>query len=440
MNSALANPPVVKPKAISCPNCGGPVELRGFANTLSVVCPSCHSILDTSTPAVRILQQVQIAERIQPTIPLGSRGTFENTPYEAIGYQIRDTLGDEGDGWSEYVLFNPYKGFRYLAEYKGHWSYIRAQTAFAQPATKIGTRRQMALLGRVYKAFDSATAVTSYVLGEFPWRVKVGERVRVEDYIAPPHVLSGEITSNEAVWSVGEYYTGAQIWQAFKLPGAAPAASGIYLNQPSPYTGRVGSAWNLCLLFLVALAAMAFFFAVRAQDKQVFDHSYSFVPGSTGEASFVTDYFDVTGKTSNVQVKIDTDLDNSWIYLNLALINADTGQAFDFGREVSYYHGVDSDGSWSEGSTHSSVKVPGVPPGRYYLRVEPENDGTNSSRLPIRYDLELRRDVPTWSWYWIAAVLILIPPIFTTVRSASFETARWRESDFVPGHAALEDD
>ena len=69
---------------------------------------------------------------------------------------------------------------------------------------------------------------------------------------------------------------------------------------------------------------MAFFFAVRAQDKQVFDHSYSFVPGSTGEASFVTDYFDVPGKTSNVQVRIDTDLDNSWIYLNLALINADT--------------------------------------------------------------------------------------------------------------------
>ncbi len=24
--------------------------------------------------------------------------------------------------WHEYVLFNPYKGFRYLTEYDGHWN------------------------------------------------------------------------------------------------------------------------------------------------------------------------------------------------------------------------------------------------------------------------------------------------------------------------------
>jgi hypothetical protein len=50
------------------------------------------------------------------------------------------------------------------------------------------------------------------------------------------------------------------------------------------------------------------------------------------------------------------------------LINDQTGQTFDFGREVSYYH--DSDGS--EGSRNNSVIVPSVPSGQYYLRVEPE--------------------------------------------------------------------
>ena len=28
--------------------------------------------------------------------------------------------------------------------------------------------------------------------------------------------------------------------------------------------------------------------------------------------------------------------------------------------------------------------------------------------------------------------LLLIPPIFNTIRAASFETARWRESDYAP--------
>ena len=26
--------------------------------------------------------------------------------------------------WYEYLLYNPYNGFRYLTEYQGHWSFI----------------------------------------------------------------------------------------------------------------------------------------------------------------------------------------------------------------------------------------------------------------------------------------------------------------------------
>ena len=53
--------------------------------------------------------------------------------------------------------------------------------------------------------------------------------------------------------------------------------------------------------------------------------------------------FELTGRTSNVEISIRTDLNNNWAYFNFALINEGTGQDFDFGREVSYYR--DSDGS-----------------------------------------------------------------------------------------------
>ena len=36
---------------------------------------------------------------------------------------------------------------------------------------------------------------------------------------------------------------------------------------------------------------------------------------------------------------INTNLINNWAYFNLTLINETTGDAFDFGREVSYYAG-----------------------------------------------------------------------------------------------------
>ena len=94
-------------------------------------------------------------------------------------------------------------------------------------------------------------------------------------------------------------------------------------------------------------------------------------------------------------------MDNNWIYLNYALINEDTGQAYDFGREVSYYHGRDSDGSWTEGSTINHVTVPSVPPGNYYLRIEPESDPNHGV---IYYTVKVKRDVPQASFFGLAAL------------------------------------
>jgi hypothetical protein len=61
------------------------------------------------------------------------------------------------------------------------------------------------------------------------------------------------------------------------------------------------------------------------------------------------------------------------------------------------------------------------------MRVEPELDPAN---LLMRYDLTLLRDVPNYAFYWLAAGLLLIPPVINSWRSASFEAARWRESDY----------
>ena len=165
---------------------------------------------------------------------------------------------------------------------------------------------------------------------------------------------------------------------------------------------------------------------MSSANREVFQNTYLFTPAMKTDAAFVTPTFELTGRTSNVEISVRTDLNNNWAYFNFALINEDTGQDFDFGREVSYYR--DSDGS--EGSPHDSVIVPRVPSGKYYLRVEPEME----SRIlqSMSYELTIHRDVPTHAFFWIAGLLLLIPPIFITVRAARFESARWRESDYAP--------
>src|SRR5215467_4308155 len=114
------------------------------------------------------------------------------------------------------------------------------------------------------------------------------------------------------------------------------------------------------------------------------------------------------------------------MYVGYALINEETGQTFDFGREVSYYHGYEDGESWTEGSRADAVTVPRVPAGRYFLRIEPEGDRTSK---PVQYRVAIIRDVPTSIWFLVALGLLAVPPILATWRSMAFETRRWQESD-----------
>ena len=58
-------------------------------------------------------------------LPLGARGTLRGVPWELIGFQTRGVTADgETFEWEEYLLFNPYKGYRYLTNYRGHWNLV----------------------------------------------------------------------------------------------------------------------------------------------------------------------------------------------------------------------------------------------------------------------------------------------------------------------------
>ena len=429
MSTSGPNPPgPPQAKSLNCPGCGAAITLRSMNNAVTVVCEHCHSILDARDPRLTILQKFKAAtDEDAPLIPLGTRGNIRGTAYEAIGFQRR-TIHVDGIpySWHEYVLFNPYKGFRYLTEYNGHWndtSILRTLPTvnnLANPPT-------VTYLGQVYKHFQTAKAGTSFVLGEFPWQVRVGESADVSDYVSPPRVISSERTGKEITWSMGEYISGADVWKAFKLSDNPPPSIGVYENQPSPLSADTTSIWFAFAGFLTLLILMFIAFDATARNEQIFQGDYTFDPRARTEASFVTDVFELKGRTSNLELRTDANVNNSWIYLNYALINQDTGQAYDFGREVSYYHGYDSDGFWSEGKSNDNVVIPSVPPGNYYFRVEPEAD---AARGVISYTITAKRDVPQASFFGIAFLAMLVPAGFLTWRSLNFEHLRWAESDY----------
>src|SRR5262249_14935886 len=174
-DAASARPPVAV-RSINCPSCGAVVAVRTFGHVVNVVCQSCGTLLDARDEGVSIIQKYDAAMRFEPGIPLGSRGTLQGTKYEVVGFQVRQVVVDgEAYRWREYLLFNPYRAFHYLTEYDGHWNLVAPVYSVPRGERIPAGAAPRIYHGQTYRHFQTATATTLFVLGEFPWQVRAGE-------------------------------------------------------------------------------------------------------------------------------------------------------------------------------------------------------------------------------------------------------------------------
>src|SRR5919112_5874241 len=197
---------------LSCPNCGGPLELRAPDRTERVGCPNCGSLLDASAGRLRYLKTLE-RKGWSKSIPLGGTAEFEGRQFTAIGFMVR-SVEFEGTRyfWQEYLLYEPAVGFRWLVESDAHWSFVKS----VPPGEVVENGSRAVHGGKSFKMFQDAVARVEYVEGEFYWRVEAGEQARATDYVNAPLMLSkevpvvsgrrrGALTAEEVNWSLGTY-------------------------------------------------------------------------------------------------------------------------------------------------------------------------------------------------------------------------------------------
>lgn len=419
--------PEVRAETFACPKCGGTVEVRQRGTSVNVVCRYCSSVLDASAPRATVLQTFQARLKREPKIPLGARGRLHGAEWTVLGFQLR-TIRVEGVdyAWDEYLLHNPARGFRYLTEYRGHWN--DAVVVRGSPAVTRGGHPRAQFRGQSFKHFQTATAETTFVLGEFPWEVRVGDRALVQDYVRPPLMLSmEEVTSPpETTWTLSEYVPASRIEEAFGLEKKLPRAVGVYANQPSQH-GHVAAQMGKAFAALLALLLVFWTFRASGTRPPVAFSDFAYDPGLPEDArGAMLGPFTLGGRTSNVSVRLSTSVDNQWAYFNFALVEETTGKVLTFGREVSFYSGVEDGERWTEGDRDKTARVGSVPPGRYRLFIEPEGPSQ------LRYTVSVRRDVPAHAYFFVALLLVSLPPLVSLAVHGSFEGRRWAESDYAP--------
>jgi hypothetical protein len=426
--------PTISSQRLACPSCGGSLELRAPDAALRVVCPYCNSMLDVGRGGALALL-AKLKDKAAPTIRLGSAGRFVEGELTVIGYLQRSAQSD--GAWypfEEYLLFSPALGFRWLVCSDGHWSYVQPVNPGAIQGDGQGATYQEVR----FKRFMSAQLRVDRVLGEFYWRVAVGEITTGHDYVAPPAMLSCESSGEEINWSLGTYLTPAQV-RAAVGEVALPAATGVAPNQPWPHTG-VGKYYGL---MLAALAITGIVMAATTTTRNVAAFHFDVPRGKppplpedpaagatappSGDAGhvFFTDPFELRGG-ENLEISLGAPLSNNWMYVVADVVDEAKGTFVTFDANLDYYHGYDEGESWSEGSPSKLQTMGPLPAGTYVMRLEAQH---GEAVVPVTLTAKIRQNVFQSGLWGLAFLVMLVPGLLFWLSARRFERRRSENSD-----------
>ncbi len=432
--------------ALSCPNCAGPLELRAPDKTERVTCPNCNSLLDVNQGQLSFLKALKVPS-FHPLIPLGSIGDVPEGKMTVIGAMQRSvTIAGVQYFWSEYLLYHPQIGFRWLVHSDDHWNYVRA----VPPGEIMESAKFANYQGRNYRIFQDAQAEVECVIGEFYWKVEAGEKVQGVDYVSPPYMLSKEVSkvyisdpdnpskkrraTGEINWSLGTYIEVPKIEKAFNVRGL-PRPGNIAPNQPYKHWW-IYKYWIVLLLVLLLAGFLAFI--TSGSSKEVFTQTVNFqpLPNEDGTQVFFSQPFELAGRR-NIRIVGESPVQNTWVYLEGDLINDETGVVQSFPIDISYYQGVEDGESWTEGAQTDSAYTSAMPGGRYILRLEGQWEKWQS---PATVNIRVEQNVTHGINFLIALIVLSIVPVLMAIYHIGFERRRWSESMFGGGDDSSDDD
>ena len=217
----------------------------------------------------QILQQFDEKMRVQAAHPArlarqmgrhavgGHRLPVANHHVEGVAYS-----------WHEYLLFNPYHGFRYLTLYNGHWSDVRPCTG-SRVHDRRGPKRRVVYAVRSTSTFS--TPRPNHVrdgrvsLGGASGRGNTGGRLRRRpaDALVRADRRRDQLVARD-VRRRQRHLAGVSICRARRR-----RSQGVYANQPSPYLGKVRGAWRHVSSAVRRLGRAAGVLRLLASNKQV---------------------------------------------------------------------------------------------------------------------------------------------------------------------------
>jgi hypothetical protein len=225
-SGAPVEPATASVTALACPNCGGNLPIVAPGTTERVVCRYCGMTSDLNQGALVALKPAP-KPPMSPAVPLGAEGTLRGMRVICIGFVTRSC---NVDGvrypWREYLLYaGPRVGYLWLIEEDGVWKFVSP----IPPGSVQSGPEGAVFRGARYGFKQRVRAEVEYVVGEFYWKVEIGEAVMATEYDGPGGIVSEEQAPTEITHSFCEPLPAGELESAFriKLSGMRPASSGF---------------------------------------------------------------------------------------------------------------------------------------------------------------------------------------------------------------------
>ncbi|MEO9385463.1 DUF4178 domain-containing protein [Chromobacterium phragmitis] len=269
---------------LACPGCAAPLDYRAGA-AAQLTCGHCGSQTDVTGDVATVIGLHKGGGQAPAlTLELGATAQIERIPWTLTGVMVWREDEDASSEWSEYLLYNVNKGFRWLVESGEGWFLGALMDVWVD-----SERGGYAALGQqtFSRACPDYRASVVYAAGAFPWRAKLGDSMLLSEYQSSDRKLrlSREMNAQELVWTRSDRVEDAAIggWLnqgpiASRYATGAAAGPGklkialtatlvlLFINLPMAALGGHFGGRLLVSFIAVALLAMPLFQSATEEE------------------------------------------------------------------------------------------------------------------------------------------------------------------------------
>jgi hypothetical protein len=440
------NPPSTREKAAGqdCGGCGAALEIVALPEpTLTISCGHCGAIYGVEGQKLSQLHGAQEC----PTdmhLEIGARGTVFGTDWEVVGRMVYEEFELDEGFWNpqpsmchEYLVRSDEGELRTIEITAEGIVLVRKLTELP-PVHKmayLAWGHSMTFGDKKYRMYERGRSVLVYVDGALPWRAEIGDDSGFVDCIDRPGALSDRAASRLSLeWPNGREDPGddGELEAFIADPISLDEFTSAFTDAGSPIIEMEILGVNKvpvrvfrfgCLTSLMSLVGLFVIFVVGMSSDPILGSVT--VDAQSYPAEGMSEPFEIASDTTLIGIEVDTNLNNSWTYIEYDLIDASTQKSIAYiPAEVSYYHGIEGGESWAEGKRSSSRTFVAPAPGTYQLSLSVEE-----GERPVVVEASVRRRLIDTRWPLRATIFLLVMGLIQVFRRITGVPNLWPSED-----------